>query len=160
LALFAIALFFVRMGAMTIGWHERGQAAEADLLALDHVTRGSRIAAFAPPTYCMSWQMRGFEHLPSLAIIRREAFVNTQWDTLGAQLMRPIYNDGRGFNEGSSAALGGVGKCTGPTFATKLQTLPRERFDYVWAFHAPVAQVPWLRLVFAGPDGRLYAVVR
>lgn len=159
-ALFALALFAARMGAMTLGWHERGSAAEADLKALDQVPHGSRIAVFTPPTYCLSWQMRGFEHLGSMAIIRREAFVNTQWDTPGAQLMQPIYNKGRGFNEGGSTNVQGEGKCAGTPMREVLQALPRDRFDYVWVFHAPMPRTPWLRPVFSGPDGRLYAVLR
>jgi hypothetical protein len=148
----------VRMTMITAGWHERGAAAEADLKALDQVPRGSRIAVFTPPTYCLSWQMRGFEHLPSLATVRREAFVNTQWNAQGAQLMRPIYNERYGFNDNASVDVAGDGKCGGETVREKLQALPRERFDFVWVFPAPSPQVPWLRQVFAGPDGRLYAV--
>lgn len=158
-AVFALALFGARLAAITYGWHERGSAAQADLKALDQVPRGSRIAVFTPPTYCLSWQMHGFEHLPSMAIIRREAFVNTQWDTPGAQLMRPIYNEKHGFNEGGSAAVRG-GTCGGKTIDDMLHALPRERFDYVWVFHAPVPRVSWLRPVFSGPDGQLYAILR
>jgi hypothetical protein len=155
----ALALFAARLTAITVGWHERGAAAEADLAALDQVPRGSRIAAFAPPTYCLTWQMRGFEHLPSIAIIRREAFVNTQWDTPGAQLMRPIYNEAHGFNDAASVSVRG-GRCGGKTMNDMLRMLPRDRFDYVWIFQAPVPETPWLRQVFSGPDGRLYAILR
>jgi hypothetical protein len=159
IAVVALTLFAARLVTITVGWHERGAAAEADLVALDQVPRGSRIAAFAPPTYCLSWQMRGFEHLPSMAIIRREAFVNTQWDTPGAQLMRPIYNEAYGFNDAASVSVRG-GRCGGKTMVDMLRALPRERFDYVWVFHAPMPRVSWLRPVFAGPDGQLYAIVR
>jgi len=158
-AMIALAFFGVRLTAITIGWHERGGEAAGELRALDGVPNGSRIAAFAAPAYCAAWELHGFEHLPSLAIIRREAFVNTEWDTPGAQLMRPIYNDGFGFNDADSAYLPGHnGRCTGEALSSRLQRLPRSRFDYVWIFDEPLQSLPWLRLQFSGAHGKLYAV--
>ncbi len=160
-ALVGLALFGVRLAAISVGWHQRAIAAQQDLRALDQVPQGSRIAALAVTTYCGSWQMRGFEHLASLAIIRRDAFTNTQWDTPGAQLMHPAYNKGRPFNELSSVTLGGGrAQCAGPSVVQSLAALPRDRFDYVWIFDQPEQRLPWLRQVFHGPDGRLYAIRR
>ncbi|HEX4181222.1 MAG TPA: hypothetical protein VHY32_10565 [Caulobacteraceae bacterium] len=160
IALLGLALFGVRLTATTYGWRQRGEAAVAELKALDAVPRGSRIAVMATPSYCESWQLHGREQLPSLAIIRREAFVNTEWDVSGAQLMRPVYNEGRGFNDSTSSFLTGLHKsCQGRTLPVMLAALPRDRFDFIWVFDRAVPPTPWLRPVFAGPHGRLYAIV-
>jgi len=52
----------------------------------------------------------------------------------------------------------GEGKCAVTPMREVLQVLPRDRFDYVWVFHAPMPRTAWLRPVFSGPDGRPYAV--
>jgi hypothetical protein len=156
-----LSLFTVRLAATTAGWYQRGNDAVQDLAALDPIPRGSRIAVIATPSYCESWQLHGREQLPGLAIVRREAFVDSEWDAAGAQLMQPIYNLGRGFNDTTSTRL--IGKrrsCQGRPLEVILSDLPQGRFDYVWAFDAPAPAVTWLRLAYAGPHGRLYAIAR
>jgi len=158
-ALLGLAIFGGRLAATTVGWHSRGSDAEIDLAALDRVPRGSRIAVMAPPSACEDWFMLSLDHLASLAIVRREAFVNTQWDIAGSQLMRPVYNRGRGYNDAYSTWIAGRrSTCSSPPLASLIAGLPRDRFDFVWVFDGET-DVDWLRQVHAGPHGRLYAVV-
>ncbi|MFN2473016.1 MAG: hypothetical protein ABR588_03725 [Sphingomicrobium sp.] len=137
-------------------------AKSRDLAALAHVPAGSRIAAFAPETICAEWPFSGHDHLASLAIGRRSAFVNTQWDIPGASWMRPIYNRGRGYNDETSTKLASsrFPACYGPKLIDRLDHLPRDRFDYVWTFDEPVSvsRYPWLRPRSSGPSGTLYAI--
>ena len=109
---------------------------------------------------CRGWTPQGFDHAPSLAIVRRQAFVNSQWDSAGANPMRPIYNDGRGYNAVPSNLIGGPRRaCEGRPLEEMLARLPRDRFDYVWMFEAAApADAGWLAPVARGPSGRLYRV--
>ncbi len=103
----------VRTAEMAIGWHIQGTRAEADLAVLDTVPMGSRIAVAAA---CGGrWQMDGFQHLPSMAVVRRDAFVNTNFDINGAQPMDVIYRPGRGYHNFQSVRVsGGAVPCKFP----------------------------------------------
>ncbi|KPF67871.1 hypothetical protein IP88_12030 [alpha proteobacterium AAP81b] len=152
-----LMLFLVRDAELTNGWWRRGADAEADLGVLAAVPRGARIAVIARPSGNTTWTLTGLDHLASLAIVRREAFVNTQWDQPGAQLMRPIYNRDHGYNDSFSVALVQRPNQPGRRLGAILAGLPHDRFDFVWSFDAPLAK-PWLREVARGPHGRLYRI--
>ncbi len=160
IAALGLLLFAARIGVTAAGWHQRGAALERDLAVLDHVPRGSRIAVMAWRSLCFGWTPAGFEHATSLAIVRRHAFVNSQWDYAGANPMRPIYNRGRDFNAVPSNLIGGPRRlCEGRPLEEMLANLPRDRFDFVWMFQAEApAGANWLTPVAAGPNGRLYRV--
>lgn len=158
LASLAIVLFALRSAVTANAWSERGARLDAELGALDFVPRGARIYALTPDRHCQSWPNHGLSHLPSLAIVRRDAFVNTHWDIPGQQLMRPIYLRGIEFDSSSSVAPPGTG-CVGRSVEAALFDLPRDRFDFVWIFGAPEpASSHRLDPVFRGPQGTLYAV--
>lgn len=153
-----LALFAAQVVATSVGWHRRGAAASLDLKVLDRVPRGARIAAFSYRGDCLGWAPSGLEHLPSLAIVRRSAFVNSEFAYAGQNLMQPIYNRGRDFNGIPSNLIAGpVDPCGGRPLRVLLDALPRDRFDYVWLFDAvPPQGIAWLQPVAAGPHGRLY----
>jgi hypothetical protein len=93
--------------------------------------------------------------------VRRHAFVNTQWDIPGQHLMRPVYNEGQGFNDSRSVELFNPAfGCPGFRVRTFLRYLPREQFDYVWIWEAeaPPAAFSWLTPVYTGPTARLYSI--
>ena len=161
LALGGISLFVIRVGETSIGWIQRGTEIEEDLAGLSVVPQGARIAVLAHSSECGVWPLAGRNHAPSLAIARRHAFVNTQWDIPGQHLMRPIYNDGRGFNDSRSVELFNPAfGCPGFRVRTFLRYLPRDRFDYVWIWEAeaPAGALGWLTPVYTGPTSRLYAI--
>jgi hypothetical protein len=160
LAMIALALFGVRLAEVGIGWRVRGAALEQELAVLAQVPKGSRIAAFAVYSNAgLRAPFSGLDHLANFAIVRREAFVNTQWDFAGGQLMRPIYNRGRGYNDITSVHINsGRPRDGAPLLAQRVDGLPRDRFDFVWVFEQAIER-PWLRLVAKGPQGRLYRVM-
>lgn len=149
-----ILVFGIRTAEITQGWTQRGTAAMIDLAGLEKLPLGARIAVVLGPDACRRFPLTSLSELPSLAIVRRDAFVNSEWDLAGQQLMQPVWNLGHGYNDQRS-----VVQCsrTQPLAAT-LARLPRDRFGYVWVFgHAQLA-VPWLRIVHQGPNSRLYAI--
>src|SRR3546814_18273053 len=107
-----------------------------------------------------SWDNSGMSHLPSLAMVRREAFVNTQWDIDGAQLMQPRYNAGRDFNSDKSAKMRMKSKGEGRSVENMIATLPRERFDYVWLFKTdiPDDRKHGFQLTFRNAESVLYEI--
>jgi hypothetical protein len=157
-----LALFAAQVGATARGWHVRAGEVERDLAVLDRVPRGSRIATFAYRSDCPGWTPSTLEHVPSLAIVRRSAFVNSEFAYAGQNLMSPIYNLGRDFNGVPSNLIARREEpCGGRPLPAMLAALPRDRFDFVWIFEAlPPADMAWLRPVAAGPHGRLYRIVR
>ena len=160
IAVAALLLFAVRLTATTIGWTQRGHALTADLEALNQVPRGARIAAFAPLRTCQHWSNDGLSHLASLAIVRRDAFTSSEWDLPGQNLLRPAFLPGSTYNH--VTAPGVAGTCSGPTIASLLAGLPRERFDYVWLLRVkrPETGFGWLVPVYHGPDAVLYRIAR
>lgn len=161
IAAVALVLFLVRLGVTTDGWVNRGQALRDDLRALDHVSVGARIAVLAPERMYESWDNSGLGHLASLAIPRREAFVNTQWDDAGSQLMRPIYNAGQDFNSTLSSKIRVNQGREGRAVEDMIAHLPRDRFDYVWLFRAdlPPSARNDFRPVFRNRESVLYGIV-
>lgn len=159
LAIGALLLVGIRFGIMTTAWTIRGAALQAELKVLDQVPEGARIASFAPMRACKRWWNDGLSNLPGLAIVRRNAFVNSEWDVPGQQLMQPIYMRGTSYN--SATSLGVPGKCWGPVVEDRLRTLPRDKFDYVWVLRvAPPTGFPWLVPVARGPNSVLYRIVK
>jgi hypothetical protein len=161
LVVLALLWFSVRIAETTIGWTQRGHELSVDLAALDQVPMGARIATLGHSSECGVWPLAGRGHAPSLAIPRRNAFVNTEWDIPGQHLMRPIYNSGIGFNDSRSAELFNPAYgCPGLRVRTFLRYLPRDRFDYVWIWEAeaPATALSWLTPVYTGPTSRLYRI--
>jgi hypothetical protein len=158
-ALVAIALFAVRIGFTSHGWYERGRDLNTELEALQLMPQGARVAAMAPQRLCKTWADDGDTHIASLAIVRRDAFVNSEWDNPGQQLMQPDYLPGSEYNAETSIRVPGT-TCLGKPIDELVAGLPRDRFDYVWIFKAqpPAGTSAWLKPVFRGPRGVLFSV--
>jgi hypothetical protein len=169
IAAIAIAMFGLRVAEISIGWLQRGRVLDQELAALEKVPMGARIAAFSTPSNtshridiraprAFFRPLHGYDHLANLAIVRREAFANTQWDIATGQLMRPIHVPGSDYNNRASLTVRGGYNIALPTLDERVDALPRDRFDFVWSFEGPVNR-PWLRLVYTGPRGRLYRIL-
>lgn len=160
LAAAAVILFSVRLGVITAGWMDRSRHLTEDLKALEHVERGARIAVLSPTRMFESWNNTGLSHVASLAIVRRDAFVNTEWDIPGSQLMHPVYNAGQDFNSDKSAKLQMKKGKEGRTIENMIANLPRSRFDYVWLFKTdvPQGQRPGFEEKFRNGESVLYAI--
>lgn len=147
-----------RLAYTTAIWTERSSEIAAELGPIEQVPAGARIATLSYATGCDSWPLFGFDHVSALAIARKHAFVNSEWDIGDTQLMRPIYNDGRDFNEVQSSYVAKPGTaCSGEPLQTRLATLPRDRFDFVWSFVGPLG-ASGLVPVARGRLGILYRV--
>jgi hypothetical protein len=156
----ALALFAVRLGVVTAVWRESDRLYAGLLPALDGLPAGSRVAVAYPPE-ALNSEPTPLAHFPTLAIVRRDAFVPTLFAFATQQpvALRPEYRAladrlpperlwaglvaaSPPLDEGERAALAG--------------------YDYVAVVgrhpFLPPAQ-PWLAGVFAGPRFALLRVL-
>ena len=159
-----LALFAVRLVAGAIGFAAYDRAYRSHLAALDRVERGARVAVFVRFPCHQDWRRTRLEHIDGMAIVRRDAFTNGQWDVPGAQLVTPLEALGSWFNADPSQLVGLDYRCTDdlrPRLAETIANLPRERFDYIWvlAFDPrTLPSYPGLEPVFTDDRTILYRI--
>lgn len=134
LALAGLAFFVLRMGAATASAAIYGKRFERELQALDHLPHGARTVAFVGMPCDMGWARSRMEHLPSFAIVRREAFANDQWTVAGSHLVqvRPPWSD-----YVDPSQMVGERLCKIITTETEIAKLKPGLFDYVWLIEPP-----------------------
>jgi hypothetical protein len=134
LALGATTVFAVRLAVTTVGFQAYDAAYAHHLQALDKVERGAKIAVFLEFPCDVAWRRPRLDHLDGLAIVRRDAFTNAQWDVPGAQLLAPLGAVGTRYNADPSQLVRRR-DCPAdlrPVLAYKIARFPRDRFGYVW----------------------------
>lgn len=160
-----LALFAVRLVVGAIGFAGYDRAYKSHLAALDRIQPGARVATFVRFPCHVSWRRPRLEHLDGMAIVRRDAFTNGQWDVPGAQLVTPLAARGTRFNADPSELVG-LNRCEDdlrPALGDAIARLPRDRFDYVWVLDFAPASLPvypGLRPVFADDRSILYRIAR
>jgi hypothetical protein len=152
-----------RLGAHTASFYLYDSLHTRTLLALDHVPRGTRLLTFVEREAGIPWYTDRHEHIPALAIVRREAFSNDQWVAKGAQLLSVRKQDAPGYQKDPSQLVKPEGEIREPwhTPRTALGLFPRKAFDYVWLISPkPVdpALVKGLEPVWRNETGHLYRV--
>ncbi len=136
-AIAGLAFLVVRLGGNTASLWLYHQDFQAELQALDHVPRGARLVAFVGNDCTPHWGVTRLDHLPGLAVVRREAFSNDQWTVAGSHLLRvnppwTRYVDPTHFVTEV--------KCSNRLWHTldeALAELPQQDFDLVWLVRPP-----------------------
>jgi hypothetical protein len=165
-ALSALLVFAVRIGVTAAGFLDYDQAYARHLQALDRLPRGASVAVLVRHPKCDGWRQQRLSHLGALAIVRRDAFENSQWDAAGAQLLTPLGARGTAFNADPSQYVLPEAGCHGDfgrALTQKIASIPRDRFGYVWllGFEPPrAAPAQDLRLLYADDRSGLYALGR
>lgn len=139
LAIAGLMFFTARTAATTASFALASTRTQTVLTALDHVPPHARVVAFVGRTCRMTWSTDRLEHIPAFAIVRRHAFSNDQWAVAGAQPMKIIRRDARGFVTDPSQLVT-TRPCASDTVRTLDQSLrrfPRRAFDYVWLIDPP-----------------------
>lgn len=134
IALAALAFCLVRIGAATIGYAQYDRDLDRHLAALDEIERGARIAVLVQHRCDRPWREARLQHMGSIAIVRRDAFTNTQWNVPGAQLLSPLAGAGTSFNADPSQFVTDrtCPEDLRPRLYERVAEIPRDRFDYVW----------------------------
>lgn len=163
LALAGLAFFAVRTAGTTASFAIGDAQQDAQLEALDHVPRGARLVSFAGAGCGTPWAHTINWHLAAMAIVRRDAFSNDQWQMAGAQLLRVRKGDAGWFGaDPSNVVVGGPCPNKWRTLDWSLANLPRNAFDYVWLIDPPRFDPRGLRgmtLVWTKGTGALYRIV-
>jgi hypothetical protein len=146
LAMAGLAFFVARIGGNTLSFYATSRMQNRALVALDHVPIGARLVSFVGSTCAMPWGLNRNWHLPAIAMVRRQAYSNDQWDMAGAQLMRPMKGDAGYFRSDPSQVVI-AGRCRNKwrSLDWSLATLPRGAFDYIWLIEPPVFDAGGLR---------------
>ncbi len=162
-ALAAVAFVAVRTGATTASMLIYDQTYRQELAALDRLPQGARLLSFVGRNCADTWRTERLEHLPSIALVTRQAFANDQWELPGAQLVRVNYPAAGDFARDPSQFVVPQG-CLGTPWTPIDQALarfPRRAFDHVWLIrpppHAP-ALLAGLRPVWRNRSSVLYRV--
>ena len=131
----AVALFATRTALIARDWHRHDAAYAAHLAALDQAPMSARLHAIVLQDDChTAWQATAYNHLPSLAIGRRHALVNSEWLLPGAALLKVRQpGDPKLLHDPSQLVTGF--DCSGPVTKPLVDRLNRLRgtdWQYLW----------------------------
>jgi hypothetical protein len=159
----AIAFFVARTVGTTLSFVVRAGEQQRELGAIDALPRGAAVLALIARPCNDVWLDPRRDHLGGLAVVRRDAFVNSQWGIEGQQLLRVRYQAAAPYTADPSQLVYPA-RCrkVGSDFSRAIATFPRAAFPSVWTVGFPpgAARAPDLRLVWSNGGSALYRVVR
>ena len=160
-AVAAVLFCVVRIGGTTLSFADRAAAQQRELEALGALPRGAATLALVAKPCQTPWSDLRGDHLPAFAIIRRDGFVNEQWDLEGQQLVRVRYVAAAPFL-GDPSQLVYPASCPeiGRSPERAIAEFPRGAFTHVWTIGVSrqAVRAPDLRLIWAKGDAAVYAV--
>ena len=165
IAVAAFAFWGVKVAATTASMAIASNEQEARMQALDHLPRGAKLVTLVGQSCANFWPLYRNSHMPSMALVRRNAFANDQWAIEGANLLLVTYREAGYFRTDPSQMVR-ASTCRWPSrnaLEWSLRAFPREAFDYVWLIDPPPfdpAAAADMRLVWSGQGSRLYRVER
>ena len=139
LAIAATLFVVVRIGANTVSFWMYDRTYQRELAAVDHIPHGARVVAFVQVHCRQPWAMSRLEHLPAIALVRKDAYSNDQWLMPGGQLLSSRFAGAGGWRYDPAQQVTKE-PCSGEYWRTideSLRTFPRQAFDYVWLIEPP-----------------------
>ncbi len=138
-------LIVSRVVVGSAGFASYGRAYTSHLMAIEKIAPGSRVVALVGLNCPDQWRKSRIEHLPSLAILRKDVFTNTQWAISSGQLLNPRYARGTGWDRDPSQFVGHWNDCRLPMparMAARASQIPRGLFDYLWVLDVDTVSLP------------------
>ncbi len=137
-ACFAVAFFVVRTVATTISLKWASDEQEQHLLALPHIPMESRLFSMIGKPCQPGWALQRNDHLPSLALVKRHAFANDQWNLPGSQLIHvKLGPESEWTHDPSQFVTAQQCRADWKSIDQVLQKFPRALFDYMWIISPP-----------------------
>jgi hypothetical protein len=160
-----LALVFClgRLGITGAAYVAHDRVVQTELGALDKLPMGARVAFFEVNPCRVTWAVPILDHLGAVAIARRNAFVNDQWQAPGVNPLIVSYPAAEPFVHDPSHLVQNenCGHAVRPTVSQALAKVPLDAFTHVWIvgavperFTRPARLV---RVLYPG-KGHLYAV--
>lgn len=138
----ALAFFLIRIGATTMSYYLYDKDYDRQLAALEHVEKGSVVISLIGNDCRDLRAPDRTYHLPGIAIVRKDAFVNDQWTLAGAQLIQIKYRDAAPFINDPSEIVTTHDCGEWRTIEQALQVLPYGKFNYLWIINVNPARWP------------------
>lgn len=163
LAIFGLLFFGLRIAASTASFAMRAGEQARELAALPFIPRGAPVLSLVDKPCPLAWSDPRRDHLPGMAVVRRDAFTNEQWALAGQQLLTVRYLQAAPYTaDPSQTVYRPECEVEGTVFADAIAQFPRDAFDYVWTIGFPPAAVRARDLAVVWSDGRstLYRVQR
>jgi hypothetical protein len=157
-AIFALALFAVRLGLVGEAWVRADAAYRRDVSVLDRIPEGARVALAYPPS-AIAVDLAPKVHLPLLAIVRHDAFLPTLFAYPGQQ---PVTLTPLGERLAAEAEPGTLWRAWSTADAGAMAAALRD-FDFFIAVDRHPLDLPALTAlepVASEPDFALYRVRR
>lgn len=159
-----LAFVGLRTGATTASFLLYDRLHRDEARALEHLPRGAPVLSLVARNCRWEWTTARTEHLPALAIVRRDSFTNDQWAVDNAQLIS-IRQPGVGRYGRDPSHIVFPKWCRGgegSDLDRAVAEFNRRAFDYVWTIHAPPGAVRAADLTLVWTNGRsaLYRVVK
>lgn len=135
LAIAGLAFMLMRTTTTTISLMRASDDMQRELIALDQVKPGGRVLFLGGRVCFKEWALARKSQLGAMAIVRKDAMVNSEWQMPGAQLLtvRRDLGLGRWSNDPSQQVH--PNECGNAIYYgldRALATFPRGKFDYVW----------------------------
>jgi hypothetical protein len=161
---FAAALFCAaRLIGNTASFYIYDASYTRELAAIDHLPHGAAVLTLVEMS-CNPGLKHRLEHVPGLATVRRDAFVNVLWTIKGLQLLRDHVPQMGSFREDPSEFVAPPPGCVSyPSARTAFATAPLKAFSHVWLIGVPAAERPHdprLVPVWAAGQSILYRITR
>ena len=137
-----LGFFAIRVIAATASLAMNAADIDRELAVLPAIPRGASIFAAVRRDCEGSWDRRRIDHVPSIAILRRDAFTNDQWIMTGQQLLTIRDTGAAPFDHDPSQIVSdrdcGLGTLD---LDTTIARLPRRRYTYLWTIGFPPGRV-------------------
>jgi hypothetical protein len=157
----AVLFVVVRLGGTTLSFVERSAEQQSELSAIAAIPRGAAVLSLVARPCFGAWTDLRRDHLPGLAIVRRDVFTNVQWVIEGQQLLSIRHQAAAPYLADPSQSVFPA-QCSdiGSNFSAAIAGFPRAAFTHVWTIGYPpgAAQAADLRVVWTNGTSTLYRV--
>jgi len=159
----SFSFLIFRTSIIYFSYIEQNKVVQAHLLAVDKIPPGSKLAVLVVKPCNNPWALPVIDHVGSLAMVRRNIFVNDQWAGAGVNPLRVTFAAGGRFVQDPSQIVqaNGCKKRIAPTLSASLNAIPLAAFTHVWVIGQlpdEMPTVPELKPVAHRGEGRIYSV--
>lgn len=161
LAMIAMSFFLVRTAATTASYVIRSYEQEQELAAIAAIPYGAAVLSLIARPCNTDWSDARRDHLPGIAIVRRDIFTNEQWALDGQQLLRIRHVVAQPYLTDPSQLVYPT-TCAefGSRLGAAIRTFPRDAFTHVWTigFGPGAAHASDLAPIWTNGKSTLYRV--